>query len=482
MYTIYHPELDALVRRLRDDHETFLAGKWDAARLARHQTDLVRATVAYVKEHSAFYRGHLAGVDPERITALDEATMAAIPFTTKDDLRAAQQDMLSRPLADAWIFYETTGTTGRSTPCPRDNTDSLHNNAALTHYYESVFRRYGDGQVIGVAGPTDLHAFSDTFGDVCRNLGLSVAKMWPHSPTVGFDRALNVMRSFPITGLFCTPGMAMTLAKRVFAAGLDPRRDFAVDVVMTTGELASPSMLANLGEIWGADAYNALYASQEASVKSAVAGDGRMYTVPLIAFNEVIDPVTGAWVAPDASGVREGELVVTHLYQGSKPLIRYRTGDLVRLTDPGPDAAVPAPALEALGRVRDRLDINGRPITGYDLENLLLRHIRGYLDYQIVLDHADGADRVTLNLQLTEDAPALDTMADAFRAAVADCRDVLGADLGFTATELGAITTTGAMVSWKAARLVDRRGTGDDASAPDAEQQAAAAIAAGRSR
>lgn len=476
MFTIYRPELAGPAVELRDQHRSFLAGQWDRTRLAKHQLTSVRRTLDYVKENSSFYRAHLAAVDPSTITALDERALASIPFTTKDNLRAAQHGLLSRPLADAWIFYETTGTTGCSTPCPRDDIDSLANNTALTHYYATIFRQYGNDQAIGVAGPTELHAFSDTFGDVCRNLGLAVAKMWPHSPMVGFDRALEVMRSFPITGLFCTPGMALTLAKRAVAAGLDPRRDFRLDVLMTTGELASPSLIANLGELWGAHAYNALYASQEASVMGVAAADGRLYTAPLISYNEVVDPETGHWVRPDADGTREGELVVTHLYQGAKPLVRYRTGDLVRITDPRPGQSVPAPSIAALGRVRDRLVLNGHLITGYDLEHLLLRHLRGYLDYQIAIDHVDGTDRLSLTLQLPGRAGAA-TVAQGAARAVEQCRAELSTELEVGTGTLGNITTTGAMVSWKAARVIDLR-AGDQ----DAEASAAAKIAARRTR
>jgi phenylacetate-CoA ligase len=475
MFTIYRPELAEPAVELRDRHRSFLAGEWDARRVAEYQLSRLRATLAYVKQNSPFYRDRLASLDPAGFAAVDEQSLARIPFTTKDDLRNAQRDMLSRPLSDAWIFYETTGTTGRSTPCPRDEIDSLANNTVLTTYYEGVLRRHGGGQVIGVCGPTELHAFSDTFADVCRNLGLAVAKMWPHSPMVGFDRALDVMRSFPLTGLFCTPGMALTLAKRAVAAGLDPREDFELRVLMTTGELASPSLMANLGHIWGAQAHNALYASQESSVMGAVTGDGRVCTAPLIGLTEVIDPETGHWVRPDAAGVRQGELVVTHLYQGSKPLVRYRTGDLVRVTDPQPGDLVPAPSIAALGRVRDRLDLNGRLVTGYDLEDLLLRHLRGYLDYQVVIERADGADRLVLTLQPLSSAHAEGLAAGAARA-VEECRAVLETELEVRVGELGNITSTGAMVSWKAARVVDRR-----AAEPDDEARVAARLAAGRS-
>lgn len=474
MFTVFNDELARTAAEIRDRHRSYAAGELAGAALEKYQLDAFRATVDHVRSNSPFYRRHLAAVDPRGITALSPEQLAAVPFTTKEHLRQEFADLLSAPIHRAWIFYETTGTTGRSTPCPRDNTDSLHNNTALTVYYDTIFEQYGDEQIVGVSGPTEMHAFGDTFGEVCRNLGHAVVKMWPHSPMVGFDRALEALRVLRATGLFSTPGMALTLAKKAIAAGLDPRRDFALDVIMCTGELASPSMLANIGEIWGARVYNALYASQEASVMGAAGADGALYTSPLLNLYEVIDPGTGAAVTPGPGGVRLGELVVTSLYQGSKPLVRYRTGDLVRLSPATPGGSLPAPTLEVLGRVRDSLTIGGHEISAYDLEDLLLADPRGYLDYQIVIDAADGQDRLTLRLELPEDRSRVHLDEQRIARSVAER---LGVPLTYAYGPLGSITTTGAMVSWKAARVEDRR-----LAAPDQERAAALAVAGGRAQ
>lgn len=466
MFTVYRPELAAVASTIRDRQRSFAAGDWSPDRLAAYQWERLRDTVRYVRDHSPFYRRTLGHLTDSAIAGLGPASWPRIPFTSKDELRDAQHDILSRPLSQAWILYETTGTTGPSTPCPRDNVDSLHNNSVLTTYYDTIFRQFGDDQIIGVSGPTEMHAFGDTFGEVCRNLGLAVAKMWPHAPTVGFPRALELMRTVPITGLFCTPGMALTLAKKIITAGLDPVHDYRLKVLMLTGELASPSLLANIGQLWGAQAYNALYASQEASVVGAAAADGCLHTAPLINYYEVIDPDSGEPV-PEARGVRSGELCVTALYQGAKPLVRYRTGDLVRLTEALPSASVPSATLEVLGRARDTLELNGNPITGYDLEDLLLSQVRGYLDYQIVIERTGDVDRLTLQLHGTVDE-------DARHRTIERCREELGTELTISSGELGSITGTAAMVSWKAARVVDRRAPEDH------EKRVAHRLAAGR--
>ncbi|WP_274919508.1 phenylacetate--CoA ligase family protein [Streptomyces sp. WZ-12] len=453
MFTQYDPESASLTCELRDQFDAFTAGEWDNDALAAHQTRKLREVAAYVRANSPFYREKLEGIGDGEISALRSDDLRRLPFTTKKDLRQTQLGILSCPVSDAWIFYETTGTTGAATPCPRTNADTIHNNTVLTTYYRDVLAAHGDCQVIGVSGPTELHATGDTFGDVCRNLGHAVAKMWPHSPVIGFDRALEVVRLLPITGLFCTPGMAMRLAQKATEAGLDPQKDFCLDILMLTGELMSPSLLANIGALWGAEARNALYASQEASVLAAATSDGSLRTAPLINLYEVIDPDTLEPVAADSAGVRYGELVVTNLYTGAKPLIRYRTGDMVRMTDPAPGATVPAPALEAVGRVRDRLLLNGHLINGYDLENLLLRHFRGYQDYQITVARDDhGKDLLSLTLKADPDS-----RQEAVKKAAEECLDTLDTPLSIGFGAPGPITSTGAMVSWKAARVVDLR-------------------------
>jgi phenylacetate-CoA ligase len=453
MYEIFHPKLAELARTTHAEHTDFNAGRWTEERLARHQLDGFRATVAYARQHSAMYRARLGAIDPDRIASLSPETLARIPFTTKEDLRTYQFDVLSKPVSKAWVYYETTGTTGVSTPAPRSLTDSLHTNMALTLSYDTILRRFGEEQVIGICGPSDLHATGDTFGEVCRNLGIAVAKLWPLSPLIGYQRTLRVMGTLGITGLFCTPGMAMALAAEAVAAGLDPRRDFGVKVLMLTGEVAPPSLLENIGALWGAQAHNALYGSQEASVLGAGAADGGLYLTPLINHYEVIDTDTLAPARSDANGVRQGELVVTHLYQGSKPLLRYRTGDLVRLHPAVPGTTIPAARLEVLGRAGDdRMDVNGVETTAYDLEDRLLRQLRGYLDYRIVVDRAEGLDEITIVFPRTY-APAqelLERTADEGRA-------VFGLTPTFVFDDVTAVAGGAAKASWKTARVLDRR-------------------------
>ncbi|MEV6731333.1 AMP-binding protein [Streptomyces sp. NPDC051364] len=470
MFTIFDDELDALARRSVTQQREFHGGQWSRERLPAHQLQNLREGLRYVRSRSPFYAERLAGLAESRIDRLEAADFArAVPFTTKQDLRDRRHDLLSKPVSESWVFYETTGTTGPTTPCPRDNTDSIVNNAALTVAYQEIFDKHGDDHVVAVLGPTELHSTGDTFGDVCRNLGHAVVKMWPHSPVVGFDRALQMLRELHVTAIFCTPGMAMTLAKEARKAGLDPATDFDLRLLMFVGELVTPKLLDNLGAVWNAEAYSCMYASQEASILGVAHADGRLRTVPLNVYYEVIDPDTGAVVDPDAQQVREGELVITHLYQGAKPLVRYRTGDLVRLEPTGPAESYPSEILTPLGRVRDRIDLNGRAVTAYELEDFVLSRVQGCRDYHITIDRVSGVDVLAVDLEMP--APDEEIHKEIHEALIAATADNWGCPVSVRTTQLGAITTTGAMVSWKAARVRDLR------TAVDAEHEAAMAIA-----
>jgi phenylacetate-CoA ligase len=467
MFTIFFPEQDQYAREMVSRHLSYERGEWNLKSVRNHQLAGLRATLKHVTSGSSFYARHLKD-HLETIDEIDFDTLANLPFTTKDDLRLEGLNMLSRPITDAWIFYETTGTTGRSTPCPRDNHDTTATNTALTVNYASVLRKHPGNHFVAVLGPTELHSTGDAFGEVFHNLGHAVVKMWPHSPVVGYRRALEVMREYGVTAMVCTPGMAMSLAREARSAGLIPARDFGLRFIMVVGELVTPGLLENIRSIWSAEVYNCMYASQETSILGAVRGDGLVRTVPLNNLYEVVDPQSGEAVVPDSDGASQGELVITHLFQGCKPLVRYRTGDMVRLTPTDPGSEYPSEILTPLGRARDTLRLGGREFHAYELEQAILGHVVGCCGYQVVVDQVNGADTIEVVLEYLDPASADVLDVDHLRTRVSDA---LGIVPEVRTGEIGTIATTGAMVSWKASRVHDKRVP------DDAERRAALAIA-----
>ena len=474
MFTLYSPELHQVATDVLRINRTYFGRGWSSAQLSEHQLRGLHESVRFVKESSPFYRRHLEGISDAFLSDPTFASFETLPFTTKADLRREMKDMLSRPLEDCCFFYETTGTTGPATPCPRDYVDTIYNNMAVTSCLETILKTGDRKHFVGICGPTELHSFGDTLGDVCRNMGLAMAKFWAYSPVIGIRKSIETLRDLGVTVLMCTPGMALTMAKVAQQLGYDLHRDLKLEILMLTGELGSPAMMENLGSLWGAKAYNFLYGAQEALVLATVTCSGRMHTFPMNFHYEVIDPETDEPVIA-RDGRKEGELVITTLFPGSKPLVRYRTGDFVRLTEAGSQDVLPSPVVEVLGRTRDALVLNGHAIQGYDLEQLLLRNVRGLVGYQLVITN-DGSDRVTVQLEMLDGEPAPELTSDIQTA----FRDRLGIMPTVTFGELGTIGSTGSLVSWKAARIVDKRACAQNDPAADVERRAAEQIAAAR--
>lgn len=448
----------------------YLAGDLDDGGYQDWATDQLRRVLALAQSGSPFYAERLKGVDA---ATFELADVAGLPFTTKDDLREHMMDMLSRDLDEACFFYETTGTTGRATPCPRDVREVLASNAHLTESWRNIFSQYFPDRSprIGVMVPTEVHSSGDTLGDVARNLDAMIAKIWPYSPVIGFKKALELMHQLELEVIFCVPSVAMTLARAAHFYGYDPASDFAAKVFLVTGELCTPSLARQIDQAWNVTTYNALYGAQESLIICSACRHGQMHMAKPNYFHELRHPDTGEMSGP--YGV--GELVVTMLIEGSKPLIRYRTGDVVEISENGCGCGIVGPVVQIIGRTHDQLRLGERRFRAWQLEEALLRHVDSCLGYQVQIAQDErGHDHVRLRLDAVDEAAVKAGSADSDRLA-----SLIGTELGVHVdvewlTELDPVTTTGAFVSWKAAKLKDLRVE------PDHEDLAAAAIATKR--
>ncbi|ETK37161.1 phenylacetate--CoA ligase family protein [Microbispora sp. ATCC PTA-5024] len=438
--------------------DRFHAGEMTPGDRSRWRAERLRAVLRHVTGRSPFYRRHLAGID---VGAVTPGTLSALPFTTKDDLRREMYDVLSGSPADASIFYETTGTTGPSTPCPRGVRDILTSNSAVEESWRRLFRaRFGDRlPVVGLMGPSELYAFGDVFTAVAASLGACHVKIWPESPRVGFRKALRLIEELGVEVVVCAPALCLSLAKAALHYGYDLSR-LPVAMFLVLGEICTPQFAANVASIWPrATVHPTLYGSQEALCIATGAVTGRLHLSELNYIAELVDPDTGAPLGDRG----EGELVLTMLVDGVKPLVRYRTADLVRIEDAPADSPLPGPVVEVVGRVADRIRLGEATLQPAELESAVLDGVRGCLGYQVVIDRdEDGRDRVTVRMDLL---PRIAGDAAAVGAGVAArLRERTGVSAAIAVdAELDPVTNTGAFVSWKAARILDNRTEADHA-------------------
>ncbi|EFE72417.1 coenzyme F390 synthetase [Streptomyces viridosporus ATCC 14672] len=457
--------LEDFLSEYRKVSRAFYDSSLTDAELARWRARQLTTVLHHVTDRSPFYRCHLAGVDIDRVTPED---LTALPFTTKEDLRREMYDVLSGPVGEASIYYETNGTTGTATPCPRGPKDIATSNAAVEESWRRLFRtHFGDRMpVVGLMGPSELYAFGDVFTAVTASLGACHVKIWPESPRVGFQKALRLIEELGVEVVVCAPALCLSLAKAALHHGYDLAR-LPVKLFLVLGEICTSQFAANVSTVWPqAVVRPALYGSQEALCIATGADTGRLHLSAPNYLPEVIDPDTGR-VLGDTG---EGELVLTMLVDGIKPLIRYRTGDLVRITPAPRDAPLPGPVVEVVGRVADRIALGHARLYPAQLESAVLEGVRGCLGYQVVVDHAPGGgDEITVRMDLLSRVADPDATAGAVAGRL---RALTGARVRVAVdTDLDPVTHTGSFVSWKAARVRDLR------SAPDRAVEAARQVA-----
>jgi len=434
--------------------------------LQHWKEEQLKLVITHVKVNSPFYRTHLGYVEETKLT-LD--TLHKLPFTTKDDLREQMNQMLSGSLSDGLYYYETTGTTGVATPCPRDQKESYASNLQLQYAYEDMLKDvFPDNHkpVLGILGPTEIHSFSDTLGTIAMNIGICHAKIWPGSPVIGFDKCLSLMQELKLEIIATSPGQVMTLAKEAIKRGLDPKKDFHVKAFMLSGELCTPELAANLESLWGAKVYNSLYGSQEAFVIASSTPTGLLRPhLPNYIF-EVVDPETGEYLGETG----DGELVVTCLIDGLKPLIRYRTGDIVSIKTTANKSLFDRYTIDVVGRVRDSVELNGKYFTAAQIESSLIKNIRGCLGYQILLTQSNNEDSIIAKLEIPS-LPSKDR-----KKLIMQTSHRISEQLGCPSTvmlveDLSDYVNLGGWIKWKAARLIDTRFENDNIDTESSAEQ-----------
>jgi len=109
--------------------------------LLQLQLERLQATVNRCYKNVPFYRRRLddLGIEPEGLQSLDD--LRALPFTTKEDLRASYPyDLVAVPLREVVRFHLSSGTTGAPTVIAYTAND-------LQHWTNLVARNLAAGEI-----------------------------------------------------------------------------------------------------------------------------------------------------------------------------------------------------------------------------------------------------------------------------------------------------------------------------------------------
>ena len=364
--------------------------------MTNEMLEKIRASIRHAMEGGAFYAQRFAGINADDIRT--EADFRKLPFTDKGDLRGAYPlGLQAVPDEQVVRIHSSSGTTGTPVIIPytaQDVTD-------WAIMFERCYR---------VAGITNLDRIQVTpgyglwtagigFQNGAERLGAMVIPMGPGNT----EKQLRMMVDLKSTVLCATSSYALLLAEEIERRGIKDQIHLKKGVIGSErwGDKMRRRIAGELG-VQLYDIYGLTEIYGPGIAISCDAEDGMHYWDDYV-YCEVIDPKTGENV-PDGT---MGELVITTLRKQGAPLIRYRTHDLSRILTGSCPCGCPYPRIDTiLGRTDDMVKVKGVNIFPAQIEEML-REVEGTSsEYQVMIDHLNGRDIMTIFFEtnLTDDA------------------------------------------------------------------------------
>ncbi|MDD3193241.1 MAG: phenylacetate--CoA ligase [Oscillospiraceae bacterium] len=375
-------------------------------KMKEEQFKLIKEQIKRLMGQDGFYRKKFDGIDLNRIQSQED--FEKLPFTWKGDLRDAYPlGLQAVPDEQIVRIHSSSGTTGTPVIIPYTRKD--------VEDWAVMFKRCYE-----MAGVTPLDRIQITpgyglwtagigFQAGAELLGAMVVPMGPGNT----DKQLRMMMDMKTTVLTATSSYALLLAEEIARRGIGDQIRLKKGIIGS--ERWGEKMRRRIASELGVQLYDIYGLTEVYGPGIGISCDhecGMHYWDDYVYF-EIIDPKTGELV-PDGE---IGELVITTLRKEGAPLIRYRTHDLTRFKLGDCPCGSPYPRIDTLiGRTDDMTKVKGVNIFPSQIDELL-RDIPGASsEYQVMIDHLNGKDIMTL---FVETEPGVD-------------RQTLGANIGMT--------------------------------------------------
>jgi phenylacetate-CoA ligase len=382
---------------------------------APRQAAALRALLQVILPRNAFYARKLAGcVLPGPEASLSEL-LAALPFTTKEDLVADQAahppygSDLSFPLDQYTRFNQTSASSGKA---PLRWLDTPASWQGLLDNWQVVYQAAGVQR-----GDRVFFAFS--FGPF---LGFWTA--WEAALQLGCfcvpggglstGARLQALLDHQITVLCCTPTYALRLGEVAAQEGVDLSQ-CQVRRLIVAGEPGGsiPATRRQLERYWPAAKIHDHHGMTEVGPVSYECPHqpGLLHLISEAYAAEVVDSASGQPLPPGATG----ELVLTTLTRVGSPLLRYRTGDLVKLAPADCPCGLPALHGGILGRADDMALVRGVNLYPSAVESIL-RGQPGLAEYRVELSTHQGMTEVSVQAEPAPDCAHPEALRDRLEA------------------------------------------------------------------
>lgn len=358
---------------------------WSRDRIEAFQLDALKRQLAYVGEHSDYYKAAWAkiGFDPADLRSFDD--LRRLPTVRKADYVASLEEagpwgsMRAASLDDVVRVHFSSGTTSSPTPvcwtqADLDRWADLYARAAYSQgirrsdVYQGLF---GFAWFVGGLGVTSAYA----------KIGCTVIP----GGSSETERQIAVMAKYGTTAVSGTPSFMLHLAETAEALGR-PLTGNQVSRIQVGGEPGGciPQTRAAIERRWGAKVFDGYGSLEFQPIAWECEHQTGGHLAEDFAFAEVVDAETGDPVPDGTPGV----LVLTHLDKQATPLVRWWTGDVVVRESTPCSCGRTLSRLPGgvLGRADDMLVVRGVNFFPSAVENLVRKTPGTTGEHLIVID------------------------------------------------------------------------------------------------
>lgn len=424
-----------------DEIETASRDELQAVQLKRMQWSL-----AHAYENVPHYRESFdaLGVTPGDLR--QSSDLSRFPLLTKSDMRAAYPfGLFAAPMKDVVRLHASSGTTGSPVLSGHTKADLDRWTHLAARSLYAVGARADDMLHMGLVYGLKTGAFPIHYG--AEKLGCTVVPVSGDTP----ERHVQYLLDFKPRLFMSNRSQVLTILDCFDSLGKDPR-EAGVEIGMFGGEGGSAAMRNTIADRFGLKSIEAFGLTEVCGAGMAIQtpGSGEGITIWEDHFYpEIIDPDTGKTL-PDGE---YGELVLTSLAKEASPVIRYRTQDITCILPPAERAMRRMAPIK--GRAGDIVTVNNKILHPLDIEQELLSDPRVRPFYQIVVSNGNGHDRVSIEVEMS------DELAASGKEAQSNCQKDLAASIknatGFAVEINLAPPMTFPRGSAKSVRFVDRR-------------------------
>lgn len=286
-----------------------------------YQNERVPEILAYVMEHSAFYKERYKDIDVSQIKTVED--LAKLPVTTKEDLQRRNFDFICVDNDKIIDYITTSGTLGN--PVTFVATEGDLQRLALNEYLSFVCANGSHKDIYQLMVTLDRRFMAGlAYFLGLRKLGAGIVRVGPGNPELQFDTIRRTNANILVT----IPSFLLKLIEYAEQNGID-YKNCGIKAAVCIGEpirdkdLNLNKLGAKIKNKWDIDLYST-YASTEmgaAFTECSQCQGGHL--IPEMIIVEFLDE--------NDQPVKEGELgevTITNIGVEGMPLVRFKTGDM----------------------------------------------------------------------------------------------------------------------------------------------------------